>query len=447
MRPFLFVVALSGALTFALVLSRFGESSEASDGPASRRERQSAASARDLYQKALSDFARGDEDKGIDKLTTARRIFDLAVEADPTDIELFVERCQAKRLLFEKTPDTREYPAVDLAFKWFVQRQQRAGSWSLEDKPVAETGGAGVADKASTTATATALLVFLGGGKTHQEGPIRPEVELGLTYLISQAKILDNGIDLRGDDGDVLTQALATMVMCEVYEATDDYRYQGPAQGSVELLESLQNQETGGWSRDVAGEEDMATTAWCVMALQSAARARLAVSSNTTSLVEDFLDRMQTEDGAYYGATAAGKEANATAAGLLCRVLLGWDNKHATLLKGVEYLTSDGVIGDDLEAGFFAKQVIFHVGGEVWKSWNSVTRKKLVATQDKTGEDAGSWLFAKYANEDRRGRHWHTGLSCLTLEVYYRYLAVWKNPMHDGLVEIHGAAANRKGTE
>jgi hypothetical protein len=396
--------------------------------------RQSVTSAKDLYQKALREFETGDTGALI-TLRNACRRYEEAVDGDPSDVKLFIERCRAKRLLAEKS-DPNDGGVGDRSLEWLMQQQRRAGHWTFLDDHEKETHDEEIRGRDDVKATCIALLAMFGGGQSQQDGRWRTEIEVGLTYVVSEARIDVDGIDYRGARGNTATHALATMLLCEAYAMTNDARLAEAAQRGVKFLESLQYQDSGGWG--VVGDDgpNMVATAWCVMALQSAKRANLAVEPNTKRLVEKFLSKMQTEEGAFYGAIKPGKEAKATAAGLLCRCLLGWTGKKPALVRGAEYLATPGTIGDDVEARFFATQVMFHAGGDLWKTWNRSTRDMLFTAQARDGRDLGSWSFHNDASAKTHGRLWHTALSALTLEVYYRYLTMFKSADSYGLVEI-----------
>jgi hypothetical protein len=63
-------------------------------------------------------------------------------------------------------------------------------------------------------------------------------------------------------------------------------------------------------------------------------------------------------------------------------------------------------------------------------------RRVLIDTQVKEGCAAGSWDAAEPTSDkyrDQGGRLMSTSLSCLTLEVYYRYLPLYKLDAEDPL--------------
>jgi hypothetical protein len=64
-----------------------------------------------------------------------------------------------------------------------------------------------------------------------------------------------------------------------------------------------------------------------------------------------------------------------------------------------------------------------------WDAWNRKMRKILVASQAREGCATGSWDPDKPSRDawgPQGGRIMMTSLACLTLEVYYRYLPLYK---------------------
>ncbi len=70
-----------------------------------------------------------------------------------------------------------------------------------------------------------------------------------------------------------------------------------------------------------------------------------------------------------------------------------------------------------------------NLSGPEWDVWNRQMRRILINSQVTKGCAAGSWDPASPARDvwgDQGGRIMMTSLSCLTLEVYYRYLPLYK---------------------
>jgi len=78
---------------------------------------------------------------------------------------------------------------------------------------------------------------------------------------------------------------------------------------------------------------------------------------------------------------------------------------------------------------YYATQVMFHMGGERWKTWNDRLQPLLQRTQIQQGKYAGSWnpndplpdAWSKHG-----GRIYVTAMNLLSLEVYYRHLPIYE---------------------
>lgn len=79
---------------------------------------------------------------------------------------------------------------------------------------------------------------------------------------------------------------------------------------------------------------------------------------------------------------------------------------------------------------YYASQVLHHVGGPHWEKWNPKMREHLLATQATEGHEAGSWYFPE-AHSTPGGRLYTTAMATMTLEVYYRYMPLYKEAFVD----------------
>ena len=142
-----------------------------------------------------------------------------------------------------------------------------------------------------------------------------------------------------------------------------------------------------------------------------------------------------------------------TAEALLSRQLLGWPRDFPALVKGV------GQVSADLQAAgerniyywYYATQLLHNMRNEQWERWNLKIREGLIGLQVKDDMRQGSWdpfapqpdLWAATA-----GRLYLTSLSILTLEVYYRYLPLYRTgdddqeKMDDGKDKAEGGKDN-----
>ena len=165
------------------------------------------------------------------------------------------------------------------------------------------------------------------------------------------------------------------------------------------------------------------------MALQSARAAGLTVPSDTLDLADQYLETVQTADGAFY-AYQPGREPThvMTAEALLCRMYLGWTLDHPGLQLGIRELVHEfPPDGDDPDFyyWYYATQAAHHVGGRLWNRWNERLRDAVVTLQRTRGRDAGSW-DPDGPHASTGGRLYVTSLAVCTLEVYYRHAPIFR---------------------
>jgi hypothetical protein len=105
---------------------------------------------------------------------------------------------------------------------------------------------------------------------------------------------------------------------------------------------------------------------------------------------------------------------------------LGREPTHRGLIRGIKYLSDWGPNVDDMYYSYYATQALHHWGDDRWEKWNAVMRDQLVLRQAQIGDAAGSWRTDSSFHSDAGGRLYTTCLSILTLEVYYRYLPIYR---------------------
>ena len=195
---------------------------------------------------------------------------------------------------------------------------------------------------------------------------------------------------------------------------------------------------------------DTSVTGWMMMALKSGELAQLEVPKDTYQRIRNWLDRAQlSESRPYlycYNPYAAdsleqrgGRQPtySMTAVGLLMRLYSGWRRDNPHMARGADHLLqsvpSVGTPSNpyrDTYYWYYATQVMFHMGGHHWHSWNQRLHPLLVGSQIRDGELAGSWdprspvpdRWAVFA-----GRLYVTALNLLSLEVTYRHLPLYED--------------------
>ncbi len=355
--------------------------------------------------------------------------------------------------------------AVDAALRWFKKHQSPNGMWDAEkyfqnctEDPKCEPGslaGHG-ADEVNVAMTGYALLCFLGAGYDHKTpNKYKPVVKKGIDYLLS-VQAPDGLLGKRNYEHPVAVMALA-----EAYAMTSDPDLRKPAQTGVDMIVQRQNQDkTGGYGLGwdygrPSQRNDASVTGWNVMALKSAYAGGLSVGNSMEGCKQwleqawkanndgkggrpdwQKLDPYKDKSLFSYCWTSGAKEfaegfghQNMAPVGMVCAVFLGHragDTMLETLANYVMEKQTPRAYPCNTYYMYYNTLGVFQVGGEKWKTWNSVVRDMLVGAQRKgDGCFDGSW------NWEGTGFHGHsvgrvlsTAYNTLCLEVYYRYAQV-----------------------
>jgi hypothetical protein len=326
--------------------------------------------------------------------------------------------------------------AVALALEWLAEHQNYDGSWSFDHRKSPKCHGkcANEGYNASNiAATAMAILPFLGTGQTHREGKHRRAIDLGLKYLLRTMQSQGHG-SLWDPNGTMYAHGLASIALCEAYGMTHDQVLEGPAQEAVDFIVFAQDPQGGGWRYQTQTPGDTSVVGWQLMALKSAQMAYLRVPPATMRKAGYFLDFVQGERGAVYGYQRPESRRPATTAiGLLCRMYLGWKHEHRPLQQGVNILSQLGPSTDktamrnNMYYNYYATQVLHHYAGYPWQRWNAVMREYLIDSQATKGHERGSWfLDGSDDGAHAGGRLYCTAMAAMTLEVYYRYMPLYR---------------------
>jgi len=318
--------------------------------------------------------------------------------------------------------------AVMMALRWLERNQGSQGMWSLTGK---YRDGSRTENREA--ATGLALLAFQGAGYTPNGEP-----QHDFTKVTSRAwKSLLRKQDESGSffqsgrhNGQLYTQAICTIALCELYGMTQDSRYREPAQRAIDYCVRIQSSE-GGWRYFPGSDSDLSVTGWFVMALQSARMARLEVPTPTLMRVGGFLDKVEHNGGSAYGYRPNDSATfSMTAEGLLCRQYLGWSQTDKRLKKGVQSLNSNLPVwknGErDVYYWYYATQVCHHMEGDYWRTWNDTMKVLLPKHQVQSGPERGSWGPKGDEWGTEGGRLFVTCLSTFMLEVYYRHLPIYQ---------------------
>lgn len=374
-------------------------------------------------------------------------------DTEVTVIEESVPMSERAELLTRYGGTAESEAAVLSALKWLALHQHSDGGWSFDHRNAnckGQCSQPGNMPRSRVAATGMAVMTLLGSGNSCYDGPYRRNVEAGLQFIAANARQVPAGADLRGTfEGQkgMYIQAISTICMAQaMHQNAAALQVAGPrarkvgmktrrqlevetrqlsnaAQGGVQFLINAQNSQ-GGWKYEPGSNGgDTSVLGWVVTALVTARDAGVSVPDSVFDGVTQFLDSVQTEDGAFYGYEEPGSKASTTAIGLFCRLHSGWDETHPALARGVDFLRRRAPERNDMYYNYYATQVMRQWGGPSWEKWNSIMREQLVSTQRTSGHRAGSWDVADQYGE-AGGRLYMTCLAAMTLEVYYRHVPI-----------------------
>ena len=317
------------------------------------------------------------------------------------------------RILSALGGDEESEATVKLALDWFTRNQEPDGHWEM-----ARHGGEAEHEVAST---GLALLCYLGWGAKHTE-PGRYQVAT-LNALDWLQKTIKPDGDLRSKD--MYDQGIATMALTEAYGMTKDGRLREPAQSAVNFIVKAQNKSTGGWRYIPGDPGDTSVFGWQVMALKSAQMAGLDVPAEALDKADEWLNKIGGgKHKGLYGYQGPSPAPSMVAEGMFCRQLLGHGPDQPMMQETAAYLNTrlPGVI--DFYYLYYGTLALFQHQGPVWEAWNKALRQVLMTSQEKGGENGGSWS-PQGQHGNRMGRVVSTAMATLSLEVYYRYLPLY----------------------
>ncbi|MEI8211007.1 MAG: prenyltransferase/squalene oxidase repeat-containing protein [Planctomycetota bacterium] len=346
--------------------------------------------------------------------------------------------------LGELGPQTEE--AIERGLEFLAQYQRPEGAWHLNDF------GKKTRMQSDTAATALALLSFQGAGYSHEQFKYQATCKRAIDWLRSIQKKNGDLYASMDEASDVnawlYSHAIATLAMCEAYGMTQDEAIRDSAQRAVDFLVDSQDPVAGGWRYTPRIGSDTSVTGWAMMALKSAELAGLKVPPETYAGITKWLNSSEASARERYlyrynwqastPQTQHGRIPTPvmTSVGLLMRLYLGWRRTNPDMARGTDWLLerppafgTPQVPLRDTYYWYYATQVMFHMGGERWRSWYSRLYPMLISTQELQGPYAGSWdpegdipdAWGEYG-----GRLYVTTMNLLSLEVTYRHLPIYE---------------------
>lgn len=332
-------------------------------------------------------------------------------------------------------PDTtRESEAgVEAALAWIVRAQESDGRWDAsrfgagrEDRVLGEDRG-GAGGNADTAITGLALLALMGHGHTHLEGDYRESVQHGLEFLLSSQS--EDGALFGAAEifARMYSHSIASIALAEAYAMTGDPRLVPGVERALAYTKLSQHPQTGGWRYLPRESGDMSQFGWQVMALRAGEQSGFAIPESTRLGMHRFLDSCAF---GVIGGRASYRPGEAasptmTAESLACRYWLGMSLEKDRVTEAVQTILA----GDPSDTQsrpneyflYYATLALHEHQGPEWEQWNTALQSRLLAIQERSGPDAGSWSpetrWGGYG-----GRVYTTAIATLCLEVPYRYI-------------------------
>jgi hypothetical protein len=319
--------------------------------------------------------------------------------------------------------------AVDAALAWLARNQEPDGSWACQKH------GGKMDEEIAVGLTGLAVLAFLGAGHTERSGIYKKNVVNGVRYLIGrQAANGEVGRNEGYSHGGGYNHAIAGLALAEAFGMAQVPSTGTAAQKAVDYTCEVHQKEYDGWRYKAKQNGDLSVTGWYIMQLKSAKVANLSIPGQSIDGALNFLDKVELKDREHNGYTGGifcyqpGKHVGTpriSSVGMLGRLFLGFP--PGDLMGGAELLSDNVPSWDkgDFYYWYYGTLVMFQVGGEHWKQWNVPMRDMLIEKQRRGGPEDGSW-DPDHTYGKRAGRAFSTAVGALCLEVYYRYLPMYK---------------------
>lgn len=326
-------------------------------------------------------------------------------------------------------------PAVNSALEWLAANQEDDGRWDAvkhgagQENKVAGHDRQGAGNNADMGITGLATLAFLGKGHTHLEGKHRVCVQKALEYLVNHQQ--HDGC-LGGQAGmyaKMYCHAMALLAISEAYAMTKDERIRPFLDRGLAYTITAQHPRTGGWRYSPGDQGDMSQFGWQVLALHSAALSGIEIDKQTRELMTRFLDQASAGPSHGLAAYRPGEKANPTmtAEALTCRFFLGIENSPRQIEEATDFvmLNEPAQADIDLYYWYYGTLAMYQMQDEAWRKWADKLQPKLLDMQRKDGHLSGSWdprcRWGGYG-----GRVYSTAMATLSLEVYFRYLPIYR---------------------
>ena len=210
------------------------------------------------------------------------------------------------------------------------------------------------------------------------------------------------------------------MALCEAFSLSRDTRYYKAAKLSIKHIIDKMGPD-GGFGYNGPGS-DTSVTGWQIMALKSAQQADIHIPKDVWNKLKVYLEKSINPNGSTGYRYKSSPNNSMTAIGMFCRIFLKYPKEDPNIAKARDLLHAAGPVLPNQYYLYYATYCMFQMGGDYWSKWNIKFRDPLIALQEKTGENMGSWGGWQY----NAGRVYSTALNLMSLEVYQRFLPVYR---------------------
>ncbi len=316
--------------------------------------------------------------------------------------------------------------AVVKALRWLKNQQNGNGSWC---------------DKYSGAMTGLALLCFLGHGEMPQSAEFGQTVSKAVKWFNEQGTKFQGRLCMASswEGGAAYEHAIGTYALCEYYTMTRDAAVVPLLRQAVQYIVDGQAYD-GGWryryDTQVAG--DTSVTGWQIQALKAAHLTDLGFPRIAEALDRAivFLKGVQGEKGGF-GYMGAKDAYPLTGVGVFCTFLWKQD-RDPTVRKGVDFLLRASESKNpvqysgpsaNLYSWYYNTQACLMYGGTAWDKWNRLFQDEIADSQNPEGFWPPTGGGATGGLEEEpflTGQVYRTTLCVLMLEVFYRYMPLYK---------------------
>jgi len=320
---------------------------------------------------------------------------------------------------------------TDTALGWLSRQVGPDGALDMK------ANGGSEADQQN--GAALTLLSFLGAGHTEKVGTYSEHVRKLVSWL-SARQDKDGRI---GASGDLPAEPLARYrIICEhalattaLAEANGMSRNAATGQAAERAVKWLAGQNVFEIARkleknDQITSDDIAGLGWCVLALKSAKVAGIDVPADALEKARVFVASRQIKTSGTYGMFNDKAGLLDTAVGAVCAMYLG--SKVDEVRASAEWTLAQtgGIPAPKMDETFNWQYVYlnnllcFQCGGDSWKKWNDALKQTLIGSIQKDGNDKFTW--PAIGTFKGRGRLLPTTIASLCMEVYYRYMPLYR---------------------